>query len=101
MAQIPTAAVTAGGIAGGYAVARWTGKRPLGGAVLLAAGAVAAREWHRRTSATTTTLLGAAYLAGFAGSHPLAKHIGPWPAVLTTATTIALTSYLTADRRRA
>ncbi|WP_445269280.1 hypothetical protein [Streptomyces sp. DSM 41634] len=99
MAQIPTSLVAAGGLVGGYAAARWTGKRPLGGVVLAAAGTVAAREWHRRTSPTTTALLGAAYLAAFAGSHPLAKKIGPWPAVFTAATTMSLTSYLAADRR--
>ncbi|WP_404962937.1 hypothetical protein [Streptomyces sp. 147326] len=98
MAQIPTSLVAAGGLVGGYAAARWTGKRPLGGVVLAAAGTVAAREWHRRTSPATTALLGAAYLAAFAGSHPLAKKIGPWPAVFTAATTMAAAAYAAADR---
>ncbi|MFJ3924890.1 hypothetical protein [Streptomyces sp. NPDC090022] len=44
MAQVPTAAVAAVGLVGGYAVARWTRKRPLGGVVLGAAGAVAGRD---------------------------------------------------------
>lgn len=98
MAQIPTSAVVAGGLVGGYAAARWTGKRPLGGVVLAAAGALAAREWHRRTSPTTTALLAAAYIAAFAGSHPLAKRIGPWPAVFTAAGTMAAAAYAAADR---
>ncbi|WP_374778296.1 hypothetical protein OG756_15405 [Streptomyces sp. NBC_01310] len=99
MAHVPTSAVAAGGLVGGYAAARWTGKRPLGGVVLAAAGALAAREWHRRTSPTTTALLGAAYIAAFAASHPLAKKIGPWPAVFTAAAPMALASYLAADHR--
>ncbi|MFD8886998.1 hypothetical protein ACFV0H_31535 [Streptomyces erythrochromogenes] len=98
MAQFPTSVVAAGGLVGGYAAARWTGKRPLGGAVLAAAGTLAAREWHRRTSPTTTALLGAAYIAAFAGSHPLAKKIGAWPAVFTAAAAMAATTYATADR---
>ncbi|MEU9160322.1 hypothetical protein AB0D29_08585 [Streptomyces sp. NPDC048424] len=98
MAQIPTSLVAAAGLVGGYAAARWTGKRPLGGVVLAAAGTVAAREWHRRTTPTTTAVLGAAYIAAFAASHPLAKKIGPWPAVFTAATTMAAATYATADR---
>ncbi|MGW2041985.1 hypothetical protein [Streptomyces virginiae] len=98
MAQFPTSLVAAGGLVGGYAAARWTGKRPLGGAVLAAAGTLAAREWHRRTSPTTTALLGAAYVAAFAASHPLAKKIGAWPAVFTSAAAVAATTYATADR---
>ncbi|KOU09826.1 MULTISPECIES: hypothetical protein [Streptomyces] len=98
MAQFPTSLVAAGGLVGGYAAARWTGKRPLGGVVLAAAGTLAAREWHRRTSPTTTALLGAAYVAAFAASHPLAKKIGAWPAVFTSAAAVAATTYATADR---
>ncbi|MCW8221364.1 hypothetical protein H5I60_33585, partial [Streptomyces griseolus] len=48
MAKIPAAAVAAGGLVGGYGVARWTKKRPLGGVALAAAGSVAAYEWNRR-----------------------------------------------------
>ncbi|WP_327735631.1 hypothetical protein OG749_19245 [Streptomyces nojiriensis] len=98
MAQIPTSAVAAAGLVGGYATARWTGVRPLGGVVLAAAGTVAAREWHRRTTPATTALLGAAYVAAFAGSHPLAKRIGAWPAVFTAAAAVATAAYAAADR---
>ncbi|MFE1412911.1 hypothetical protein ACIGFK_28980 [Streptomyces sp. NPDC085524] len=98
MARIPTSALAAGGLLGGYATARWTGKRPLGGVVLAAAGTLAAREWHRRTSPTTTALLGTAYVAAFAGSHPLAKKIGAWPAVFTVAGAMAAATYAAADR---
>ncbi|MCX5179128.1 hypothetical protein [Streptomyces virginiae] len=98
MAQIPTSAIAAAGLVGGYATARWTGVRPLGGVILAAAGTVAAREWHRRTNPTTTALLGAGYVAAFAGSHPLAKKIGAWPAVFTAAAVVAAASYAAADR---
>lgn len=48
MAKVPAAAVAAGGLIGGYGVARWTGKRQLGGAVLAVAGATAAQQWRRQ-----------------------------------------------------
>ncbi|MFI8106229.1 hypothetical protein ACIQUQ_16780 [Streptomyces sp. NPDC101118] len=98
MARIPTAAVTAGGLVGGYAVARWTRKRPLGGAVLAAAGAVAAREWQRYAGVPAAAALGGLYVAGFAGSHPLAKKIGAWPAVLAAAGVVSTAAWLVSDR---
>ncbi|RSS70297.1 hypothetical protein [Streptomyces sp. WAC06614] len=98
MKQVPTAAVAAAGLVGGYAVARWTRKRPLGGVVLAAAGAAAGREWHRRAGAPATAALSALYVAGFAGAHPLAKKIGAWPAVFTAAGVVAATTWAVADR---
>lgn len=50
MAKVPSAVVAAGGIVGGYGVARWTKKRQLGGAVLAVAGAAAARQWRERVA---------------------------------------------------
>ncbi|MCB5179641.1 hypothetical protein [Streptomyces antimicrobicus] len=98
MKQVPTAAVAAAGLVGGYAVARWTRKRPLGGVVLAAAGAAAGREWHRRAGVPATAALSALYVAGFAGAHPLAKKIGAWPAVFTAASVVAATTWAVADR---
>lgn len=86
------------GLVGGYAVARFTGVRPLGGAVLLAAGAVAARTWLAKTGPGPTSALAAAYLLGFGLSHPLAKKIGAWPSVLTVAAANAALSYALVDR---
>ncbi|MEV5454905.1 hypothetical protein AB0L31_33725, partial [Streptomyces sp. NPDC052535] len=40
-----------------------------------------------------------AYVAGFAGSHPLAKKVGAWPAVFGVAGAVALASWAVADRR--
>jgi hypothetical protein len=95
----PTAPVAAGSLVAGYLVARESGVRPLGGAVLAAAGAWCTRAWIRRAGPGTATALLAIYLAGFAGSHPLAKRIGAWPAVLTSAAISGVASWALADRR--
>jgi hypothetical protein len=99
MATIPTAPVAAAGLVGGYVVARRTKVRPLGGAVLGAAGLMAGRTWARTTGPATTALLSGIYLGGFGASHPLAKKIGPWPAVLSVAAVSAVASYALCDRR--
>src|SRR3954449_3693238 len=95
----PTAPIVAGSLVGGYLVARETKIRPLGGAVLLAGGLVAGRRWLATAGPATTAALAAVYLAGFGASHPLAKKVGPWPAVLTAAGTSAAASWLLSDRR--
>ncbi|GGW29859.1 hypothetical protein [Streptomyces xantholiticus] len=98
MARVPAAAVAAGGLVGGYGVARWTRKRPLGGVALAAAGAVAARQWHQVAGPKAAAGLSAAYVAAFAGSRPLARKVGAWPAVFTAAAGVALASW-TVTRR--
>jgi hypothetical protein len=99
MAKVPGAALAAAGLVGGYGVARRTGKRPLGGAVLAVAGAAAARQWRHQAGPAAAGALGAAYVAAFAGSHPLARRIGAWSSVLTVAGAVALASWAVADRR--
>ena len=99
MARISGAVVAAGGLVGGYAVARFTEKRPLGGAVLAGAGVLAARQWRESAGNTTAAALSAAYVAAFAGSHPLAKKVGAWPAVLGVAGAVAAASWTLTDRR--
>ncbi|MFF3757955.1 hypothetical protein [Streptomyces sp. NPDC002185] len=89
MPRIPSPAIAAAG----YAVARWTKKRPLGGAVLAVAGGVAAREWQQAGGAKAAVGLTAGYVAAFAGSHPLAKKIGAWPAVFSVAGGMAAASW--------
>lgn len=79
MAKVPAAVVAAGGLVGGYAVARWTRKRPLGGAVLAAAGVVAARDWQQAAGTKTAVGLTGAYVAAFAGSHPWPRRSEPGP----------------------
>jgi len=80
-------------------VARRTGIRPLGGAVLAAGGVVAGREWARHTSPAVTGALLATYVGAFGLSHPLARKIGAWPSVLAVAALTAAVSYAVADRR--
>ncbi|MCX4981120.1 hypothetical protein [Streptomyces sp. NBC_00572] len=93
MPRIPTPVIAAAGLVGGYAVARWTKKRPLGGVVLAGAGAVAAREWQQVGGVKASVGLSTAYVAAFAGSHPLAKKIGAWPAVFSVAGAVAAASW--------
>ncbi|MEU8650400.1 hypothetical protein [Streptomyces sp. NPDC048737] len=99
MAKVPSSVIAAGGLVGGYGVARWTKKRPLGGAVLAVAGAAAARQWRQQAGGKAAGALGVAYVAAFAGSHPLAKKVGAWPSVFGVAGAVALASWAVADRR--
>ena len=99
MARIPTAPVVAASLIGGYLVARETGVRPLGGAVLAAGGLVAGREWKRHAGPVAASVLGAVYLGSFGASHPLAKKIGPWPAVVSAAGASAVAAWVLSDRR--
>ncbi|MBH5336249.1 hypothetical protein IHE55_16250 [Streptomyces pactum] len=99
MAGIPAGVVAAGGLVGGYGVARWTKRRPLGGVALAAAGAVAARGWREKAGPGTAAALSGLYVAAFAGSHPLAKKVGAWPSVFAVAGAVAVASWAVADRR--
>lgn len=80
--DVNTSYVVCVGLIGGWLTARETGIRPLGGAVLAAAGGWAARSWLKKTNPATTAALTAGYIGAFGLSHPLAKKIGSWPAVL-------------------
>ncbi|MBK6030413.1 hypothetical protein JHN57_17880 [Streptomyces sp. MBT59] len=145
MARVPAAAVAASGLVGGYGVARWTRKRPLGGVAgggtpaargpacrfhsyaasdpaaasatppsgrflvhratpypptspLAAAGSLAAYEWNRQAGPRAAAGLSVAYVAAFAGSHPLAKKVGAWPAVFAVAGGVAAASWAVTRR---
>ncbi|MFD4575115.1 hypothetical protein ACFWNK_26665 [Streptomyces sp. NPDC058417] len=98
-ARVPSAVIAAGGLVGGYGVARWTRKRQLGGVVLAAAGAAAAQRWRRQAGGPAAGALGVAYVAAFAGSHPLAKKVGAWPSVFGVAGAVAALSWAVADRK--
>jgi hypothetical protein len=89
----------AAGLVGGYLVARETKIRPLGGAVLAAGWAVAGHQWWRSVGPAGTAALSAVYFGGFGASHPLAKRIGAWPAVLSAAGASAASALLAADLR--
>lgn len=99
MARIPTALVAATGLVGGYGVSRWTGRRELGGAVLAVMGTAAGLRWRRQAGGPACAALSTAYVAAFAGSHPLAKKVGAWPSVFGVAGAVALASWAVADRR--
>jgi hypothetical protein len=91
---ITPSSVSAAGLVGGFAVARYTGRREAGGAVFAAAGAWCAREWARRSGGPTAAALTALYVAAMGGSHPLAKKVGAWPSVVTVAGVTAAASEL-------
>lgn len=95
----PTAPIAAAGLIGGYAIARYTGNRLLGGAAMAAAGAWCARSWLRSAGPGPTAGLLGGYLAAFGLSHPLAKQIGAWPSVLAVSGATAAAAHLVADRR--
>jgi hypothetical protein len=96
--EVPTAPVAAGSLVAGYLVARKSGVRPLGGGVLAPAGGWCAREWTRRRGAGRAGALLGVYTAAFAGSHPLAKRIGPWPAVFASAAISGAAAWALCDR---
>ncbi|WP_129360617.1 MULTISPECIES: hypothetical protein [Micrococcaceae] len=96
-ALAPTLFSTAG-LIGGYKVARSTGNRPLGGAVLAVAGAAAFKGWQKNAGTGTAAALTGIYVLSFGLSHPLAKKIGAWPSVYTvTAATGAASAILGRD----
>src|SRR5687768_15227551 len=88
--------LAAAGLLGGFAAARYSGRRELGGLVFAAAGAAAGPAWLRAAGPRGAATMGAIYTAAMGGSHPLAKRIGPWPAVLTVAAATAVASEIVA-----
>lgn len=98
MASVPTAAVVAAGLVGGFAAGRYSGRREVGGAVLAAAGAWCARSWLRSSGPGVTGVLLGTYTAAFGLSHPLAKKIGAWPSVLTVTAIASAAASALADR---
>jgi hypothetical protein len=99
--ELPTAPVAAGSLVAGYLVASKSGVRPLGGGVLAAAGGWCTREWTRRSGATRAGALLGVYAAAFAGSHPLARRIGAWPAVFAAAAASGAAAWAFSDRAAA
>ncbi|MGC0367506.1 putative membrane protein YeaQ/YmgE (transglycosylase-associated protein family) [Rhodococcus sp. 27YEA15] len=87
-------ALAASGLVGGYAVARQSGNRKLGGAVLGIVGSVCGTYWARTSGPARTTALVSTYVGAFGASHPLAKKIGPWPSVAVVAAGTAIASQL-------
>lgn len=97
--SVKTAPVVAFGLIGGYLSARVTKVRPIGGAVLAAAGVYAGRAWQAKGGAGTTAVLASVYTLGFGLSHPLAKKIGSWPSVLAVTTVAATAAHFLSDEK--
>lgn len=98
MQTLPTAPVVATGLIGGFAIARYSGRREVGGLFLAACGTWNARRWTRQGGSRLAVPLTAAYVGAFGASHPLAKRIGPWPSVLAVTALAAGAAAITADR---
>jgi len=98
VARVPTAPVAAASLLGGYLVARSSGRRPLGGAVLAAGSAWCTRRWWSSVGPGRATALLGMELAAFGASHPLAKRVGAWPSVLGVSAAAAFAAWLVADR---
>ncbi len=92
LTKTATSALAAAGLVGGYAVARQTGNRQLGGAVLAAVGGVCTYNWAKSSGPGRAAALLGTYVAAFGGSHPLAKKIGAWPSVGVVAAGTAIAS---------
>ncbi|MBS1845781.1 MAG: hypothetical protein JST53_15295 [Actinobacteria bacterium] len=95
----PTAPVVATGLVGGYAIARFSGRRELGGIFLAACGVWSARQWSRKGGPPLAGGLGLTYAAAFGASHPLAKRIGAWPSVGVVTAVASGAAAALADRR--
>ena len=95
----PTSPVVATGLVGGFAVARYSGRRELGGVFLAACGIWSARQWNRVGGPGLAVGLGLTYAGAFGASHPLAKRIGAWPSVFAVTAVAAGAAAALADRR--
>ncbi len=98
--RLPTAPVAALGLIAGFALAAWTGSRPLGGVVLAGCGLVCIAAWRQRDGLATTIWLTVAGLSAFALSHALGPVIGAWPAVLVVSAATAGLYWRVSDSRR-
>src|ERR1700744_243022 len=98
MPKPPTAPVVATGLVGGFAIARYSGRRELGGLFYAACGAWCAREGARPGGAQLTLPRGLPCVAPCGAPHPLAKKTGPWPSVAAVTAIAAGTAATFADR---
>lgn len=99
LTRLPTAPLLAAGLAGGFALAQATEIRPLGGAVMLLANALALPRWMAVGGVPLTAGLTGVFWLSMGLSHPLAKEIGTWPSVATVAAVSAAAAWALADRR--
>jgi hypothetical protein len=90
--------VAAAGLVGGFAAARYTGRREVGGLVFAAAGSLGAWSWYNLAGPGAAAAMTAVYATAMGVSHPLAKKLGAWPSVLAVTAATAVASELV-DRR--
>jgi hypothetical protein len=90
--------LTSAGLLGGFGVARSTGVRAAGGAVLAGVGAGVFALVLQRGGPLRATAVLLTYLGAFGGSHPLAKRLGAWPSVFAVAAVTAVPAALLAER---
>lgn len=86
------------GLVAGFALARRSGRRELGGALFALVGLLCVRDWSRAAGRPAAGLLAGLYGAAMGGSHPLAKRIGAWPAVATVSAGMGVASTLLTRR---
>lgn len=99
---VPSSAVAAFGLTGGFLAGRWTRRRDLAGVLFAAAGVWCVRDWYRTSGPLAAAGLSALYTASMGGSHPLAKRIGAWPSVaVVTVVTVAADELVTRTAARA
>ena len=96
--DVNTAPLVAVGLIGGWLIARETEIRPVGGVVLAALGGYAARSWFVKKGPLTGTGLVGTYIGAFGLSHPLAKRIGSWPAVISVTTLASAAAWFLNDK---
>jgi hypothetical protein len=95
--KLPSPLLTTIGLAGGFAVARATKNRPLGGVVWATSGLLCIPAW-RKAGLWPGLLLGATYAGALGGSHPLAKRVGAWPSVAIVSASMAALGWALSER---
>lgn len=100
MSRIVSTGLVKAGLLLGYKVARDTGNRQAGGAILASCGLAAFIIWKNDAGAARASALTCTYIAAFGASHPLGKKIGGWPAVFTVTGAMALASMAFGGHRK-
>lgn len=100
MSRIISTGLVKTGLLLGYKIARDTGNRQAGGAILAACGLAAFMIWRNDAGTARAAALTGTYIASFGASHPLAKKIGAWPAVFTVTGVMPLVSMIFGGRRK-
>jgi hypothetical protein len=91
--------MVAAGLVGGFAIARYSGRRELGGLFFAGCGAWSTRRWAQAGGPGLAVGLGLTYAGAFGLSHPLAKKIGAWPSVFAVTAVASGAAGALADRR--